>query len=85
MECFLRLSCVKCIVWGVSGLDVERLGRLRPEEKVNMAIDMTDACVRICAEGIRAQFPDITEQELIERLRERIEWSRRWRQRGYEV
>ena len=66
----------------VSGLNA---GRLRPEEKVNVAIYMSDACVRICAEGIRAQFPDITEQELIERLRERIQWSKRWRKREHEV
>ncbi|MCW3993632.1 MAG: hypothetical protein NWE85_03585 [Candidatus Bathyarchaeota archaeon] len=59
--------------------------RLRPEEKVNVAIDMSDCCVRICAEGIRAQFPDVTEEELVGRLRERIEWSRRWRKRGHEV
>ena len=60
---------------------LERLGRLKPEDKVNLAIDMSDACVRICAEGIRAQFPRITEQELIEKLRERIEWHKRWRKR----
>ena len=48
-----------------------RLRRLKPEEKVNIAIDMTDACVRICAEGIRAQCPRIAEDELLERLRER--------------
>jgi len=55
--------------------------RLRSDEKVNMAIDMTDAVVHICAEGIRAQDPDITEEELIERLRERFAWMKRWRQR----
>ena len=62
--------------------DWERLGRLRPEQKVNMAIDMTDAVVRVCAEGIRAQYPDITEEELIERLRERFAWMKRglWRE-----
>lgn len=59
-----------------------RLGRLKPEEKVNMALDMSDAVVRICAEGIKAQNPGITEKELIEKLRERIEWSKRWRKRG---
>lgn len=62
--------------------DVERLGRLKPEEKVNMALDMSDAVVRVCAEGIKAQNPDITEKELIEKLRERMEWSKRWRKRG---
>jgi hypothetical protein len=61
--------------------NAERLGRLKPEEKVAIAMDMTDACVRICADGIRAQHPGISEEELIEKLRERFEWSKRWRKR----
>ena len=56
--------------------DAKRLGRLKPEEKVAIAIDMTDACVRICATGIRAQCPDITEAELNEKLRKRLAWSK---------
>jgi hypothetical protein len=59
--------------------NAERLGRLKPEEKVAMAIEMTDLCVNACAAGIRAQHPDISEAELIEKLRERLEWSKRWR------
>jgi hypothetical protein len=59
----------------------ERLGRLKPEEKVAICMDMTDACVRVCAAGIRAQQPDISEEELIAKLRERFEWSKRWRKR----
>jgi hypothetical protein len=55
----------------------ERLGRLKPEEKVMIAIDMTDSCVRVCADGIRQQYPGISEQELIEKLRERLQWSKR--------
>jgi hypothetical protein len=58
---------------------LERVGRFKPEVKVNMAMDMTEAMVRVCVEGIRAQYPDIAEKELIERLRERLEWSKRWR------
>jgi hypothetical protein len=61
--------------------NAERLGRLKPEEKVAIAMDMTDACVRICADGIRAQHPGISEEELIEKLRERFEWSKRWQKR----
>jgi hypothetical protein len=57
------------------------LGRLRPEEKVNMAIDMTEAMVRVCAEGIRGQNPKMTEKELIEKLRERLEWCKRGQKR----
>jgi len=53
------------------------LGRLKPEEKVAIAIDMTDACIRICADGIKAQNPGINEEELIEKLRERFEWIKR--------
>lgn len=59
----------------------KRLGRLKPEEKVAIAMDMTDACVRICAEGIKAQCPGISEEELLEKLRERLEWAKRWRKR----
>jgi len=58
--------------------DWERLGRLKPEEKVNLAIGMSDAVVRICAEGIKAENPGISDKELIEKLRERFEWSKRY-------
>jgi len=61
--------------------DVERLGRLPPEVKVNMTIEMTEACVRVCAEGIRAQFPGISGKELLEKLRERFKWSKRYQKR----
>jgi len=49
---------------------------LTPEEKVNLAIGMTDVCVRICSEGIRDQHPGITENRLLELLRERLAFSR---------
>jgi len=55
----------------------ERLGRLKPEDKVAIAIDMTDTSVRTCAAGIRMQHPDISEKDLIEQLRERLQWSKR--------
>ncbi|MBN1245525.1 hypothetical protein JXA31_08025 [Candidatus Bathyarchaeota archaeon] len=63
------------------GSEFERLGRLKPEEKVAVALDMSDACVRVCADGIRAQYPGISEEELLARLRERLEWGKRGRGR----
>ncbi len=65
------------------GLDkeAERLGRLKLEEKVAIAMDMTDGCVRVCADGIRARYPGISEEELLAKLRERLEWSKRHRRR----
>ena len=60
----------------------KRLGKLPPEEKLRLCMDMTDGCVRICAEGIKQQFPGISEEELIEKVRERLEWSKRHRRRG---
>lgn len=47
-------------------------GKLKPEEKVNLAIEMTDVCVQICADAIKAQNPGITEKQLIEKLRARL-------------
>ncbi len=46
--------------------------RLKPEERVNLAIGMSDVCVRVCAEGVRDQNPGISEEDLIERVRERL-------------
>ena len=56
--------------------DSERLGHLKPEQKVSIAIDMTDGCMRVCADGIRQQFPGIGDAELLEKLRERLEWAK---------
>ena len=59
--------------------DLERLGCLNPEEKVRLCLDMSDGCIRVCADGIRSQFPGISEEDLIEKLRERLQWAKRSR------
>ena len=51
--------------------------KLSPEEKAVLAMDMTDAVTRICADGIRDRNPDITDEELIEEIRKRINRKRR--------
>jgi len=56
--------------------------KLKPEEKVNLAINMTDVCVRICADSIRDRDESVTEEELLERVRARIIHGKR---RHYEV
>jgi len=50
---------------------------LKPEEKVDATIQMTDAVVRICADGIRDQNPNMTEKQLQEELRKRINSQKR--------
>jgi len=52
--------------------DWERIGRLKPAERVDLAVGMSDVCVRVCADGVRDQNPGISEEELIERVRERL-------------
>jgi hypothetical protein len=63
----------------VGGVDLEHLGKLPPDVKVNMAVDMTEAMVSVCLEGVKAQNPKLTDDELMERLRERFEWAKRKR------
>jgi len=46
--------------------------KLKPEEKVNLSIDMTDVCVQVCADGIKDQNRNITEAQLREKLRARM-------------
>ena len=53
------------------------LTKLKPEEKVNLAINMTDVCVQICADGIRDQNRKITEAQLREKLRTRMMHQKR--------
>lgn len=65
--------------------DLERAGRLKPEEKVNMAIEMTEAMVRVCLDGIKGRNPGMTEEELMNALRERLEWAKQWKHRGGHV
>lgn len=57
--------------------DAKRLGNMKPEEKVAVAIDMTDACVRVCKAGIRTQCPSASEAEVNKKLRKRLEWEKR--------
>ena len=63
-------------------LEWEELGRLRPNEKVALCLDMTEACFRTCAAGIRAQNPSITDEKLIMKLQERIDWVKHSQTRG---
>jgi len=51
--------------------------KLRPAEKVNTAIYMSDVCVRVCADSIKDENHMISEEELMKRVRERISFGKR--------
>jgi hypothetical protein len=48
-----------------------------PEEKTRLTMEMTEAVTAICAEGIKAENPGISEEEVITELRRRITHERR--------
>lgn len=50
-----------------------------------MTIDITEMVVGVCVAGIKAQNPGMTGEQPMQKLRERIEWSRRWQKRSGEV
>lgn len=58
----------------VTPLDYKKLSS---EEKVKLMTSMVDACTRICSEGIRAQSKNISDKELMEKLRARILYNKR--------
>lgn len=58
----------------VTPLDYKKLSS---EEKVNLMISMVDACTRICADGIRDRNKNISDKELMEKLRDRILYNKR--------
>ena len=45
---------------------------LPPEEKIRRALEISHTVVKVSADGIRANNPGITEEELIQELRKRI-------------
>jgi adenine C2-methylase RlmN of 23S rRNA A2503 and tRNA A37 len=55
--------------------------KLTPSEKVDMAISMTNTCVHFCASGIKDQNQNISEEELVEQIRERFMFAKRHRSR----
>ncbi|MFH0850987.1 MAG: hypothetical protein V1924_08625 [Candidatus Bathyarchaeota archaeon] len=52
---------------------------LKPEEKIRITMDLTDAATRITAQGIRDRNPGLTEEQVMEELRRRIAQTRRLR------
>jgi len=53
------------------------LETLKPEEKVNLSINMIDTCIQICADAIKDQNKTIKEEELLEKVRARIMYKKR--------
>ncbi len=76
---FLKLKDVSDRLTESEKWDVLGWHGWKPEEKVNIAMDMADACVCICAEGIRARCPGITEEELLAKVRGRLDYTRQRR------
>ena len=61
------------------------LDNLKPKEKVNFAVSMTDVCVRVCAGAVTDKCPRIKDEELMERVRERIMFGKRREREGLEA
>ena len=56
-----------------------KLEKLKPEEKVNLSINMVDVVTCICAEGVKAQNKNVNERELLKKLGERLRYSKNLR------
>lgn len=51
--------------------------KLKPQDRVRLAVSMTNVVTRICADGVKEAHPKITEEELISLLRRRFSFGRR--------
>lgn len=54
-----------------------KLEKLSPEDKVNLLVNMVDVCTRISADAIKEQNKTIRKEELVEKLRARIQFYKR--------
>ena len=53
---------------------VEQALRMTPEERFRAGGELFDAGCRFALAGIRGSFPDASEEECMERLRQRFAW-----------
>ncbi len=58
------------------------MSKLKPDEMVGLAVGMSDVCIRVCAEGVRSQRPEVSEEELVELVRERLMYDKNLRGRS---
>jgi hypothetical protein len=50
--------------------------KLKPEERVNAAVYMSDLCVHVCADSIRDKDFTVTDKELLRLVRNRISFGK---------
>ena len=51
--------------------------RLKPEEKVALAVGMVDVVTRICTDSVKEKNPSISDVNLIRILRRRFQFGRK--------
>ncbi|MBS7637190.1 hypothetical protein KEJ37_07700 [Candidatus Bathyarchaeota archaeon] len=52
---------------------------MKREQRVGLAVDMSDVCIMVCAEGVKAQNPRLSDEALIELVRERLMYEKNLR------
>ena len=57
-------------------MDSQIQAMLKSEDRVTQSVNMSDTCVLISREGILAEHPDLSEEELINQLRSRLNKSK---------
>ena len=57
--------------------DLEQARRMTPEQKLIAGAELFDYACEISKAGIRAQYPDADESEVLKILRERLELAER--------
>jgi hypothetical protein len=50
--------------------DIERARKATPEEKAEQALEMADAAIWLKRAGLRARYPDETDEQIEQRVRE---------------
>jgi len=57
-------------------MQIEMYRRMKPEQRLKLALDLPELACDVAREGIRYQFPQADEAEVERRLRERLEVGR---------
>jgi hypothetical protein len=58
-------------------MQIEMYRRMKPEERLKLALDLHELACDVAREGIRYQFPGADEVEVERRLHQRLELARK--------
>ena len=65
--------------------DIERAKQMTPQERVHIGHELFERAIYLMTQGLKMQYPDLSEAELRELRRERLARIQKWESRDAQI